>query len=58
MQIPTFHGVIKARRQIRPCLRPTLLYRYPGFTALVGADEVWVKHENHQTIGGFQKKSA
>lgn len=54
MQLPTFHDVVKAQAQIRPYLKPTPLYHYPGLTALVGADEVWVKHENHQPIGAFK----
>ena len=50
---PTFADVLKARRQIRPYLRPTPLYSYPALDKLVGA-EVWVKHENHQPIGAFK----
>jgi threonine dehydratase len=52
-QIPTFADVLKARRQIRPYLRPTALHSYPGLQELVGT-EVWVKHENHQPICAFK----
>jgi threonine dehydratase len=54
LQLPTFHDVIRAQAQIRPYLRPTPLYRYAGLADLIGADEVWVKHENHQPIGSFK----
>lgn len=52
-QIPTLTDVLDARRQIRPYLRPTPLYRYPALDALVGT-EVWIKHENHQPVGAFK----
>ncbi len=52
-QVPTFVDVLKARRQIRPYLRPTPLYAYPSLSRLIGA-EVWVKHENHQPVGAFK----
>ncbi|RME47821.1 MAG: pyridoxal-phosphate dependent enzyme, partial [Chloroflexi bacterium] len=54
VQIPTFHDVVKAQAQIRPYLKPTPLYHYAGLTSLVGAEGVWVKHENHQPIGAFK----
>ncbi len=54
MQIPTFYDVVKAQAQIRPYLKPTPLYHYAGLTSLVGAEGVWVKHENHQPIGAFK----
>lgn len=54
MQYPTFHDVLKAQVRIRSYLRPTPLHRYASLTALVGADEVWVKHENHQPVGAFK----
>ena len=53
LDIPTFVDVLRARRQIRPYLRPTALYTYPSLSELVGT-EVWVKHENHQPIGAFK----
>lgn len=54
MQAPTFHDVVKAQAQIRPFLKPTPLYHYSGLTSRVGADGVWVKHENHQPVGAFK----
>lgn len=54
MQTPTFHDVLKAQARIRPYLKPTPLYHYPGLTALLGAAGVWVKHENHQPVGAFK----
>ncbi|MFQ5594639.1 MAG: threonine/serine dehydratase [Anaerolineae bacterium] len=54
MDSPTFHDVVKAQAQIRPFLKPTPLYHYAGLTSLLGADGVWVKHENHQPIGAFK----
>lgn len=52
-QFPTLIDVLDARRQIRPYLNPTPLYRYPSLDDLVGT-EVWVKHENHQPVGAFK----
>jgi len=52
-QFPTLTDVLDARRQIRPYLNPTPLYRYPSLDDLVGT-EVWVKHENHQPVGAFK----
>jgi len=54
VQTPIFHDVVKAQAQIRPYLKPTPLYYYAGLTSLVGADGVWVKHENHQPVGAFK----
>jgi threonine dehydratase len=53
MQTPTLADVLRARIQIRPYLRPTLLFSYGALGRLVGA-EVWVKHENHQPVGAFK----
>ena len=50
---PAFPDVLEARRRIRPHLDPTPLRRYPGLSALTGAD-VWVKHENFQPTGAFK----
>ena len=52
-RFPTLTDVLDARRQIRPYLNPTPLYRYPSLDNLVGT-EVWVKHENHQPVGAFK----
>ena len=53
MYLPTFQDVLRARKTIKPYLRPTPLFRYQGLSDLVGAD-VWVKHENHQPVGAFK----
>jgi threonine dehydratase len=49
----TLADVLEARRRIKPHLRATPLYPYPGLDALLAA-EVWVKHENHQPVGAFK----
>jgi threonine dehydratase len=53
MQLPTFHDVLLAQRQIRPYLPRTPLHRYPALDALVGTT-VYVKHENYQPVGAFK----
>jgi len=53
MQLPTFHDVLLAQRQIRPYLPRTPLHRYPALDALVGT-AVYVKHENYQPVGAFK----
>ena len=50
---PTLHDIIAAQQPVYRHLIPTPLYRYPGLSALLGA-EVWVKHENHQQLGAFK----
>jgi threonine dehydratase len=52
-EIPTFADVLAARRRISPYLQPTPLHSYPVLSELVGT-EVFVKHENHQSIGAFK----
>jgi threonine dehydratase len=49
----TLGDVEEAHARIRPYLRPTALYPYPGLAALLDG-EVWVKHENHQPVGAFK----
>jgi threonine dehydratase len=49
----TLDDVREAGARIRPYLRPTPLYPYPGLDGLLEA-EVWVKHENHQPVGAFK----
>ena len=51
--LPTFSGVLEARRRIAPYLPRTPLLTYPGLDRLVGT-RVWVKHENHQPVGAFK----
>src|SRR6185436_668338 len=53
LQPPAFTDVLRARRQIAPYLRPTLLYNYPALSQLVGCS-LWVKHENHLPTGAFK----
>jgi threonine dehydratase len=50
---PSFTDVLEARRRVRNHLEPTPLRRYPGLSALIGA-ETWVKHENFQPTGAFK----
>jgi len=52
-QLPTFRDVLRARRQIAPYLRPTLLSDYPALAELAGCT-IWVKHENHLPTGAFK----
>ena len=49
----TIDDVRDAERRIRPHLRATPLYPYPGLERLLEA-HVWVKHENHQPVGAFK----
>ena len=54
MQPPTLHDVIQAKKRIAPYVTRTPLHRYIGLEKLTGADEVYVKHENHQRFGAFK----
>jgi len=51
--MPTFPGVLEARRRISPYLPRTSLFTYPQLDRLVGTS-IWVKHENHQPVGAFK----
>ncbi|HEY6285340.1 MAG TPA: threonine/serine dehydratase [Ktedonobacteraceae bacterium] len=53
MHIPTFQDVLHARRQIRPYLKRTPTYSYPGINTLIGTD-VYIKHENYEPVGAFK----
>jgi threonine dehydratase len=53
MEMPTFAGVLRARKHIAPHLPRTPIYPYPGLDRLLNA-KVWVKHENHQPVGAFK----
>jgi threonine dehydratase len=53
LDMPTFPGVLEARRRIAPYLPRTSLFPYPQLDRLVGTS-VWVKHENHQPVGAFK----
>ncbi len=56
MQPPTLHDVIQAKKRISPYITRTPLHRYIGLEKLIGADEVHVKHENHQRFGAFKMR--
>jgi threonine dehydratase len=53
MEIPRFKDVLRAKRQIRPYLKPTPFYSHPAINELVGT-EVFIKHENCQPVGAFK----
>jgi len=52
---PSIRDVYAARRRIAPHIDRTPLRRYPGLCELLDAD-VWVKHENFQTLGSFKPR--
>ena len=56
MQAPTLHDVIQANGRISGHVTRTPLHRYIGLEKLLGADEVRVKHENHQRLGAFKMR--
>jgi threonine dehydratase len=57
MDTLTVGDVLRARRLIRPHLRPTPLLSYPALDRLLGA-QAFVKHENHSPIGSFKARGA
>ena len=50
---PTITDIYDARRRIQNHVTRTPLRNYPSLDELVGAN-VWVKHENFQTLGAFK----
>ncbi|MFC1951492.1 threonine/serine dehydratase [Chloroflexota bacterium] len=54
---PTFQDVLLARRLISKYLPRTPLHHYPSLSKLLGG-EVYVKHENHHSIGSFKVRGA
>jgi threonine dehydratase len=50
---PTIADIYDARRRIEGHITRTPLRNYPSLDEIVGA-EVWVKHENFQTLGAFK----
>ncbi len=54
---PGLLDVYAARKRIAPYVTRTPLHRYPGLDRLIGA-EVYVKHENHQSLGAFKIRGA
>ena len=57
MQLPALLDVFRARRRIAPYVTRTPLHRYPQLDRLIGA-RVFVKHENHQSLGAFKIRGA
>jgi|TARA_Y100000310_G_scaffold320776_1_gene377555 threonine dehydratase len=53
---PTIHDVIQARKRITGYVTRTPLHRYIALETLLGAQEVYVKHENHQRLGAFKMR--
>ena len=56
MRPPTLLDVFQARRRIMGYVTRTPLHRYIGLEKLIGASEVYVKHENHQRLGAFKMR--
>ena len=54
---PTLLDVYEARKRIGPYITRTPLHHYPRLDRLIGA-EVYVKHENHQSLGAFKIRGA
>ena len=53
---PTLLDIRKAHARILPHITRTPLHRYLALDELVGAAEVYVKHENHQRLGAFKMR--
>lgn len=53
---PTLRDVIEAKNRIAPYITRTPLHHYSSLDELLGA-EVYVKHENHHSIGAFKMRS-
>jgi threonine dehydratase len=51
--VPDLTDVLRARRQIKPYLKPTPLLSYPSLGQLMGCF-ISVKHENHLPTGAFK----
>ena len=56
LQPPTLHDVIQAKKRISGHVTRTPLHRYIGLEKMIGADELYVKHENHQRLGAFKMR--
>ncbi len=56
MNHPTLLDVIEANKRIAGHVTRTPLHRYIGLEKLLGAAEVYVKHENHQRLGAFKMR--
>ena len=56
MNHPTLLDVIEAKKRIAGHVTRTPLHRYIGLEKMLGAAEVYVKHENHQRLGAFKMR--
>lgn len=56
-QIPGLDEVLRAQKRIAPYITRTPLHHYTALDELLGA-EVYVKHENHQSLGAFKLRGA
>ena len=56
-EFPALLDVFKARNRIAPYVTRTPLHHYPQLDRLLGA-RVFVKHENHQSLGAFKIRGA
>ncbi len=54
---PTLLDVYEARRRIGAYITRTPLHHYPRLDRIIGG-EVYVKHENHQSLGAFKIRGA
>ena len=55
-QILTLTDVLQAQKRIAGYVTRTPLHRYISLDKLLGAKEVYVKHENHQRLGAFKMR--
>ncbi len=56
MHSPTLHDVIQAKKRIAGHVTRTPLHRYIGLEKLIGASELYIKHENYQRLGAFKMR--
>lgn len=52
----TLTDVVRAQQRISGYVTRTPLHRYISLEKLLGAEEVYVKHENHQRLGAFKMR--
>ena len=53
----SLHSIYEAAERISPYIIKTPLHTYPGINKIIGTD-VFIKHENHQSIGSFKIRGA
>ncbi len=56
LRTPSLQDVIQAKKRIAGYVTRTPLHRYIGLEKMIGADELYVKHENHQRLGAFKMR--